>query len=170
MYINCKSNSYQLRFSESFNSISNTASSKKDTVIDILSKHLDLSSIIPPEFHFSYNSNRGADRFYSLKSMLSALILQKILGFNKTSQLIDLLHISKEVRDFCSFDKVPNVSPVCAVREPSASYGKKSHTNQCALPASAWTGECAYLHGDSHTVNGLHIHSVLRSFILYKFQ
>ena len=63
-----------------------------------------------------------------------------------------------------------NVSPVCAVREPSASYGKKSHTNQCALPASAWTGECAYLHGDSHTVNGLHIHSVLRSFILYKFQ
>ena len=63
-----------------------------------------------------------------------------------------------------------NVSPVCAVREPSASYGKKSHTNQCALPASAWTGECAYLHGDSHTVNGLDIHSVLRSFILYKFQ
>ena len=110
MYINCKSNSYQLRFSESFNSISNTASSKKDTVIDILSKHLDLSSIIPPEFHFSYNSNRGADRFYSLKSMLSALILQKILGFNKTSQLIDLLHISKEVRDFCTFDKVPNKS------------------------------------------------------------
>lgn len=92
----------------------------------------------------------------------------KIIYFSKSFSIRFFLLVIKEYYVFLKV--AANVSPVCAVREPSASYGKKSHTNQCALPASAWTGECAYLHGDSHTVNGLHIHSVLRSFILYKFQ
>lgn len=101
---------YQYKFKSCYSSLTNHESSNKSNIIEILSEHLELTNLIPIEFYHSYYSYFGRNREFSLEAMLSALILQKFLGYNKISMLIDTLNISVEARNFCGFERVPNKS------------------------------------------------------------
>jgi len=79
----------------------------KPQFLQLLSEHLDLISLIPASFVWAYNKNLGRNRSYSLVSILSALILQKILGIPTVSLLIIFLTLSKEAREFCGLEAVP---------------------------------------------------------------
>lgn len=103
-------NQYQLKFKACYSEFVDHKESNKSNLINILSEHLDLIKLIPIEFYHSYYSYYGRKREFTLESIISALILQKILGYNKISTLIDTLNISSESREFCKFKRVPNKS------------------------------------------------------------
>jgi hypothetical protein len=54
--------------------------------------------------------------------MLSALIIQKILSIPETSMLINFLKLSKELRDFCGFTKVPDAAQFTRFRQEFGEY------------------------------------------------
>ena len=103
-------NKYQLKIKSFYSEFIDHKESNKSNLINILSKHLDLLELIPVTFYHKYYSYYGRSREFKLESILSALILQKILGYNKISTLIDTLNISSEAREFCGFKRVPNKS------------------------------------------------------------
>lgn len=103
-------NQYQLKFKSFYSDLSDHEKSNKLNLINILSQHLNLTELIPINFYHKYYSYFGRNREFTLESILSALIIQKILGYNKISMLIDLLDISLETRSFCGFKRVPNKS------------------------------------------------------------
>lgn len=74
----------------------------------LLEEHFDFSEFIPSVFYNAFYQRLGRKRDYPLTGFLSALILQKIFSIPTDPLLILLLHICKELRDFCDFSKVPD--------------------------------------------------------------
>ncbi len=94
-------------------SLKDTFSDCQDMFIDdtpsffqLLEEHLDISEFIPSVFYNASHQHLGRKRDYPLTGFLSALILQKIFSIPTDSLLILLLHICKELRDFCGFSKM----------------------------------------------------------------
>lgn len=100
----------QISFSDTYKECKDLFQNDKPRFLELLSQHLDLSSLIPQEFYWSYHKALGRDRTYSLSSMLAALILQKILGIPTVSLLIIFLTLCHEAREFCGLPSVPNNS------------------------------------------------------------
>lgn len=94
----------------------------KPKFLELLNQHLDLSSLIPQKFYFAYHKYLGRKRDYSLSSMLSALILQKILGIPTVALLIIFLTLCSEAREFCGLSKVPDNSQFTRFKKDFASY------------------------------------------------
>jgi hypothetical protein len=66
----------------------------------------------------------GRPREYSLESFLRFFILQKILGIPFDSLLLNILELSRELREFCGFEKVPDASNITRFRQDFAGYLK----------------------------------------------
>ena len=96
-------------------SLKDTFSDCKDMFIydvpsffQLLEQHFDISLFIPQTFYHAFYQHLGRKRDYPLTAFLSALILQKIFPIPTDSLLILLLHLCKELREFCGFSKVPD--------------------------------------------------------------
>jgi hypothetical protein len=100
----------QISLSDTFQECKDAYQNDKPKFLELLTSHLDLSSLIPQTFYWSYNKNLGRNRKYSLHSMLAALIFQKILGIPKVSLLIIFLTLCREAREFCGLTDVPDDS------------------------------------------------------------
>jgi len=59
-------------------------------------EYIDLKILISQTFFNAYYSSTGHPRGYSLSSMLTALIVQKILGLSETKNFLNILSLSKE--------------------------------------------------------------------------
>lgn len=100
----------QISLSDIYHDCKNSFQNDKPKFLELLTQNLDLSSLVPQTFYWSYYKALGRDRRYSLSSMLAALILQKILGIPTVSLLILFLVLCREAREFCGFNSVPNQS------------------------------------------------------------
>jgi len=100
----------QISFADTYQECKDAFQTDKPRFLNLLTEHLDLSSLIPPTFYWAYYKVLGRDRKYSLLSMLAALILQKILGIPTISLLILFLVLCREAREFCGFVDVPDNS------------------------------------------------------------
>lgn len=100
----------QMSFADIYSACKDLFQNDKPQFLQLLEQYFDLSELVPLSFHHAYYKHLGRHREYSLYSMLSALILQKILGISTVSLLIIVLTLSKELREFCGFDKVPDHS------------------------------------------------------------
>jgi len=81
----------QISFADIYSQCKDLFQNNKPSFLNLLSEYFDLASYIPLTFYRAYYSTLGRDRKYSLVSMLSALILQKILGIPTVSLLIIFL-------------------------------------------------------------------------------
>ena len=109
--------SKQLSLGDIYEECKYLAENDKPEFLDLLEKHLNLSELIPFSFYTAYYAHYGRSRKYSLESMLSALILQKILGLDKVSQLLDILKLSSDIRDYCGFNSVPDQSQFTRLKQ-----------------------------------------------------
>jgi hypothetical protein len=100
----------QISLSDTFLECKNTYQNDKPKFLELLTQNLDLASLIPQTFYWSYNKTLGRDRKYSLPSMLAALILQKILGIPTVSLLRLFLILCREAREFCGLNDIPDNS------------------------------------------------------------
>lgn len=74
----------------------------------LLNEHFDIQEFIPSVFRNAFYLHFGRKRDYPLEGFLSALILQKIFSIPSDSLLLPFLRLSRELRDFCGFSKVPD--------------------------------------------------------------
>lgn len=96
-------------------SLKDTFSNCQDIFIDdtpsffqLLNEYFDIQEFIPSVFHNAFYQHFGRKRDYPLEGFLSALILQKIFSIPSDSLLLLFLRLSRELRDFCGFSKVPD--------------------------------------------------------------
>ena len=82
----------------------------KPKFLSMLEEHLDIDALIPWSFERNYRKNTGRPRGYPLHAFILSLIIQRIFTIPTDSLLITFLTYSRELREFCGFDKVPDAS------------------------------------------------------------
>lgn len=82
----------------------------KPKFLSMLEEHLDIDALIPLSFKTHFRNHTGRPREYSLIAFILALIIQRIFSIHTDSLLIVFLTYSRELREFCGFDKVPDAS------------------------------------------------------------
>ncbi len=82
----------------------------KPKFLSMLEEHLDIDALIPLSFKMHFRNHTGRPRGYSLSAFVLALIIQRIFSIQTDSLLIVFLTYSREIREFCGFDKVPDAS------------------------------------------------------------
>ncbi len=82
----------------------------KPKFLSMLEEHLDIDALIPFSFKMHFTNYTGRPRKYSLSAFVLALIIQRIFSIHTDSLLIVFLKYSRELREFCGFNKVPDAS------------------------------------------------------------
>jgi len=83
---------------------------KKPNLLDLLDQYIDISELIPLNWYLRYHKSTGRPHNNSLNSIVSTLLLQKLLSIPTIELLITFLSFSKELRDFCGLNTVPDSS------------------------------------------------------------
>lgn len=110
-------NKNQLRLSDIYSECQDILENDKPKFLSLLEEHIRLEEIVPASFYTRFCSWTGRPREYPLHGFLWALILQKIFSIPKDSLLLIFLHYSKELREFCGFDKVPDPSKITRFKQ-----------------------------------------------------
>ena len=100
----------QLSLADFFTDCQNKFDNDKYEFLSILEAAIDLDEIVPVSFCSHFHASTGRPRRHPLYPMLRALLLQLIFSIPTTSLLIIFLKYSRELRDFCGFDVVPDAS------------------------------------------------------------
>jgi hypothetical protein len=112
----------QLSLSEIYDECTGLLENNKPKFIQLLEDTVDITKFIPRTFYTAFYLRNGRDRVYPLEGFISALILQKILSIPSDVLLIIFLTLSKEVREFCGFDKVPDGSKFTRFKQDFVKY------------------------------------------------
>lgn len=112
----------QLSLAEHFQDCRNFFESDSPIFFELLKKHINLHDFIPNSFYTAFYKSLGRTREYPLHGFLTALILQKIFSIPTDSLLIILLHICKELREFCGFTKIPDASKFTRFKQDFLPY------------------------------------------------
>lgn len=100
----------QLTLSEIFSDCKEKFENDKYSFFTLLEQNINLDEFIPYSFKKHFYAHTGRRRKYDLESFIWALFIQRIFSIPTDSLLITFLKYSKEFRDFCGFDFVPDAS------------------------------------------------------------
>ena len=100
----------QLSLADIFTDCQNKFDNDKYEFPALLDHSINLDEIVPASFVSHFHASTGRPRRHLLYPMLRALLLQLIFSIPTTSLLIVFLKYSRELRDFCGFDVVPDAS------------------------------------------------------------
>lgn len=113
----------QISLFDTYTDVCRTMEEDKPAFLTLLDEHIDFEAIIPPRFYHTYYSCTGRRRVFSLESFIRAFVIQRLLGMTHISQLRMLLTFSKELRDFCGFDrKIPDAPQFTRFKQTFADY------------------------------------------------
>jgi len=107
----------QLSLADIYSECENILENDKPKFLSLLEEHINLDEIIPPSFYRHFYSWTGRPREYPLYGFLWSLILQKIFTIPTDTLLLVFLHYSKELREFCGFEKVPDASKITRFKQ-----------------------------------------------------
>lgn len=102
--------SKQLSLNDIYTDCLESFENDKPKFLSMLEEHLDIDDLIPFSFKMKFKKQTGRPRKYSLSSFILALIIQRIFSIHTDRLLILFLTYSRELREFCGFDKVPDAS------------------------------------------------------------
>jgi len=115
-------NNKQMSLFDIYKDVNFLMEEKQPEFLDLLEKHIDFGKLIPREFYRAFYRSFGRPRDYNLESFIRFCIMQKVLGIDLDSIMLNVLKISHEFRDFCRFDKVPDASKITRFRQEFADY------------------------------------------------
>jgi hypothetical protein len=101
-----------MSFEDIYNDVSNSIENEKSKLIFLLEEHINLNDLIPYSFRSTFYNRMGRNHIYNLDSFLWFAILKKLFGLSQNTQLISILKCSRELRDLCGFEKVPDASQI----------------------------------------------------------
>ena len=96
----------QLSLADIYSDCKEKFESDKPQFLSLLEQTINLSEFVPTSFINHFYAPTGRPRRYYLHAMIWALLLQRIFSIPTDSLLITFLKYSKELRDFCGFDRV----------------------------------------------------------------
>jgi hypothetical protein len=100
----------QMSISDIYNDVCVKMEDDKPAFLALLDKHIDFEKLISWQFNISYYRHNGRPREYTLISMIKFSVLKKIIGISQTKTFLTILKMSKELRDYCGFDSLPDES------------------------------------------------------------
>lgn len=100
----------QLSLADIYSDCQDKFDNDKYEFLELLNQTIDLDEIVPVSFVYHFHAATGRPRKHQLYPMLNALLLQRIFSIPTDSLLIIFLKYSKELRDFCGFEVVPDAS------------------------------------------------------------
>ena len=100
----------QLSLIDIFSDCQEIFENDKYQFLSLLENTININEFIPISFRNHFYSSTGRPRKYPLHAMIWALLLQRIFSIPTDSLLIIFLKFSRELREFCGFDKVPDAS------------------------------------------------------------
>ena len=112
----------QLSLFDTYTDVLNSMEENKSELINLLEEHVDFDTIIPYQFRYAYYKRYGRKHINSLESFIHALFLQRLLGMKQNKQLLILLRFSKELRDFCGFEKLPDEPQITRFKKQFCDY------------------------------------------------
>ena len=144
----------QMSLSDIYNDVSQSIEEHKPELIKLLEEHIDFADLIPPTFKYAFYHHYGRGHIYHLESFIRALTLQKLLGIPTDKLLITILETSRELSDFCGFNKVPdaafdaNGTPICPFDGTPFTYLGKSGGKKRSLRFK-WVCHCSVKSGNT---------------------
>jgi len=102
--------SKQISLSEIYNNCADVLENNKHHFFSLLEENINIEAFIPQTFYNHFHAWTGRKRKYPLTAFIWAMLLQRIFSIPTDKLLIIFLEVSKELRDFCGFNKVPDAS------------------------------------------------------------
>jgi hypothetical protein len=109
--------SKQLSLSDIYTDCFDSLENDKPLFLTMLEENIDLNEFIPSAIWDRFYAVKGRHRKYPLTAFIWALLLQRISSVPTNTLLISFLRLSKELRDFCGFTKVPDPSEVIRFKQ-----------------------------------------------------
>lgn len=102
----------QMSLEDIYNGVFESMESQKSELVTLLEEHINMDELIPYSFRRAFYSGKGRNHIHHLDSYLWFAILKKLFGLSRNTQMLTILKCSKELRDLCGFDKVPDASQI----------------------------------------------------------
>ena len=109
--------SVQMSLVETYNDVTSAMENNKPKFLAMLEEHINFNEYIPVTFYWAFYRRFGRPREYDLESFLRFCVLQKVLGIKEDSAFLNILRMSKELREYCGFDKVPDASKITLFKQ-----------------------------------------------------
>ena len=100
----------QMSLFDTYREVAESYENNKPKLFHLLDEAIDWETLIPARFFCAFYQRTGRPREYSLVAFLKALVLQRLFGYIADSQLLLTLRHSREMREFCGFEKVPDAA------------------------------------------------------------
>lgn len=112
----------QMSLFDTYKSVCASMDEDKPKLFRLLDECIDWDSLISARFNLAFYRNIGRPRKYPLVGFLKGLVLQKIFGYVDDSVLLVTLRHSREMREFCGFQKVPDASKLTRFKQDFLPY------------------------------------------------
>jgi transposase len=107
----------QLSLADIFTDCQDKFNNDKYAFLELLDQTINLEDIVPVSFVSHFHASTGRPRKFLLFPMLRALLLQRIFSIPTDTLLLVFLHYSRELREFCGFDVVPDASKITRFKQ-----------------------------------------------------
>ena len=124
-----RKNKMQMSLYDTYNDVRAIADNDKQGFLALLEGHIDFQGLIPAEFCWAFYRHFGRPREYPLEGFIRFCVLQKTLGLEKDSTLINIMKVSSELREFCRFDEVPDASKITRFKQDFVRHIQKVFDN-----------------------------------------
>lgn len=112
----------QMSLFDTYKSVCASIEEDKPKLFRLLDEHIDWDSLVPARFYTAFYQNIGRPRKYPLVAFLKGLVLQKVFGYVNDSVLLVTLRHSREMREFCGFQKVPDAAKLTRFKQDFLPY------------------------------------------------
>ena len=119
----------QMSLIDTYDNVVSVMEENKPVFLQMIEDHIDFNKFIPLEFHMAFNQRIGRPRESALESYIRFLFLQRAIGIHQDSVLLNVLTFSRELRDFCGFEKVPAASQITRFKQDFVYYLEKMFDN-----------------------------------------
>ncbi len=107
----------QMSLYDTYKDIAASIEEDKPKLFRLLDELIDWEMLIPAWCYRAFYRNTGRPRKYPLTAFLKCLVLQKIFGYTQDSVLLVTLRHSREMREFCGFQKVPDAAKLTRFKQ-----------------------------------------------------
>jgi len=112
-----RKNYEQLTLGDIYSDMAQCFEEEKPRFFRLMEQYINWETIIPISFYTTFYKRMGRKRTYSLESYICMLVLQKLFGYVDDTQLLNTLRHSKEMRDFCGLQKVPDAAKITRFKQ-----------------------------------------------------
>ena len=112
-----RNNYEQLTLGDIYSDMAQCFEEEKPRFFQLMEQYINWETIIPISFYTTFYKRMGRKRVYSLESYICMLVLQKLFGYVDDTQLLNTLRHSKEMRDFCGLQKVPDAAKITRFKQ-----------------------------------------------------